>query len=195
LTGVNPALAPDLLPGSFNRAVLIVIPVSRYCQGMELQQAQPQAPSPARQKDYDSEMRNIIEEARVILPGVQALFGFQTIAVFNERFGDLETFAKVCHLLGLAMVVLTIAAIMTPAIYYRACAGNATRHMAKVSATLIHVGVLPLALGIALDMFTVLFVVTENAEVSALASAGTLLVFFLLWHVLPAYGRKHYQPR
>jgi hypothetical protein len=162
---------------------------------MEKQQAQPQAHVQSQQKQYDSEMRNIIEEARVILPGVQALFGFQTIAVFNDRFGGLATYAKVCHLLGLAMVVLTIALIMTPAIYYRACGGNATRHMAKVSATLIHVGVLPLALGLALDMFTVLFVVTEHAEISALASAGTLLVFFLLWYVLPAYGRKNYQPR
>jgi hypothetical protein len=32
-------------------------------------------------KKIDDEMRNIIEEARVIPPGVQALFGFQTIVV------------------------------------------------------------------------------------------------------------------
>lgn len=32
-------------------------------------------------EQQDMEMRNIIEEARVVLPGVQALFGFQTIAV------------------------------------------------------------------------------------------------------------------
>jgi hypothetical protein len=195
LTSLNFGTARPLLPGSFNRAVLFVLPISRYCQGMENQQAQPQTQAQSQQKQYDSEMRNIIEEARVILPGVQALFGFQTIAVFNDRFGELETYAKVCHLLGLAMVVLTIAAIMTPAIYYRACGGNATRHMAKVSSTLIHVGVLPLALGIALDMFTVLFVVTEDVAVSSLASAGALLVFFLMWYVLPAFGRKHYQPR
>ncbi len=30
-------------------------------------------------------MRDIIEEARVILPGIQALFGLQTIVVFNQR--------------------------------------------------------------------------------------------------------------
>jgi hypothetical protein len=31
---------------------------------------------------FHEKMRNIIEEARVILPGVHALFGFQTIAVW-----------------------------------------------------------------------------------------------------------------
>ncbi|MFC5477072.1 hypothetical protein [Massilia suwonensis] len=36
-------------------------------------------------------MRNIIEEARVILPGLQALFGFQTVAVSSERFEDLAS--------------------------------------------------------------------------------------------------------
>lgn len=34
-------------------------------------------------------VRNILEEARMILPGVQTLFGFQLIVVFNQRFEDL----------------------------------------------------------------------------------------------------------
>jgi uncharacterized membrane protein YidH (DUF202 family) len=142
----------------------------------------------------DAEMRNIIEEARVILPGVQALFGFQTIAVFNDRFADLETYAKVCHVLGLAMVVVTIAMIMTPAIYYRACAGKATSHMARTSSALIRAGVGPLALGLALDMFTVLYVVSENPWLSGFATAATLLLFASLWYIMPVAARKRHQP-
>ncbi|MFB9245843.1 DUF6328 family protein [Massilia antarctica] len=65
------------------------------------------------------EMRNIIEEARVILPGVQALFGFQTIAVFNDRFAGLPSYATLCHLVGLGMVIIAVALVMTPAVYYR----------------------------------------------------------------------------
>jgi hypothetical protein len=34
----------------------------------------------------DKTGRDAIEEARMVLPGIQALFGFQLIAVFNERF-------------------------------------------------------------------------------------------------------------
>jgi hypothetical protein len=150
--------------------------------------------SPTPQQRFDSEMRNIIEEARVILPGVQALFGFQTIAVFNERFGELETYAKVCHVLGLAMVMVTIAMIMTPAVYYRACAGNATEHMAKLSSKMIHRGVGPLMLGLSLDMFTVVFVVTSNLAVSIAGAIATFLLFIFVWYVLPAIGKKRYQP-
>ena len=31
-------------------------------------------------------VEHLEEEARMILPGIQALFGFQLIAVFNQRF-------------------------------------------------------------------------------------------------------------
>jgi hypothetical protein len=157
-----------------------------YCALMEKQQTE--------QEKLNAEMRNIIEEARVILPGVQALFGFQTIAVFNDRFGDLESFPKICHVAGLAMVVITIAMIMTPAIYYRACTGRVTPHMASVSSKLIHRGVLPLAVGLSLDMFTVLYVVSDSPWLSATASVAALLLFAWLWYLLPALGRKRFQP-
>ena len=31
---------------------------------------------------------HLLEECRMVLPGIQALFGFQLIAVFNSRFAD-----------------------------------------------------------------------------------------------------------
>jgi len=36
----------------------------------------------------DDEADRVISEARMVLPGMQALFGFQLIAVFSERFAD-----------------------------------------------------------------------------------------------------------
>jgi hypothetical protein len=30
----------------------------------------------------------LLEECRMVLPGIQALFGFQLIAVFNARFAE-----------------------------------------------------------------------------------------------------------
>src|SRR5690242_18672888 len=45
-----------------------------------------------------------IEEARMVLPGIQALFGFQLIAVFNERFRQLPQFEQTLHYAALIMV-------------------------------------------------------------------------------------------
>jgi hypothetical protein len=36
----------------------------------------------------DSAATHILEECRMVLPGIQALFGFQLIAVFNEGFAE-----------------------------------------------------------------------------------------------------------
>lgn len=142
------------------------------------------------QEKLDEEMRNLIEEARVILPGLQALFGFQTIAVFNERFAEIETYAKVCHLLGLACVTTAVAMAMTPAIFYRACAGKVTYMMAKTSSAMIRGALAPLALGLALDMFTVIFVATDAPVISLAAGMATLLLLAGLWFVLPKLERR-----
>jgi hypothetical protein len=136
-------------------------------------------------KKIDEEMRNLIEEARVILPGLQALFGFQTIAVFNDRFAELAVYAKVCHLLGLAMVIISVAMTMTPATYYRAHNGDATPVMARISSFMIRGAMAPLALGLGLDMFTVIDVATGILSVSIGAGAATFVLLAYLWFLLP----------
>ena len=145
-------------------------------------------------KKIDVEMRNIIEEARVILPGIQALFGFQTIAVFNDRFEDLATFAKICHVMALVMVIISVAMVMTPAIYYRTCRGHATDAMVRFASRMIRGALGPLAVGLALDMFTVIYLATADMParlaISIGAAVGTLILLSGLWYVVP---RKAYK--
>ena len=150
------------------------------------------------QYEIDVEMRNIIEEARVILPGVQALFGFQTIAVFNDRFADLAPYAKTCHIVGLVMVIIAVAMVMTPAVYYRTCRGHATKPMISLSSRMIRGALAPLALGMALDMFTVIFLATEGLSarlaISITASVGTLALLGGMWFIFPSKARKMSRP-
>lgn len=141
----------------------------------------------------DVEMRNIIEEARVVLPGVQALFGFQTIAVFSDRFEELAYYAKACHAAALIMVIVSVAMVMTPAIYYRTCRGHATKAMVKLSSVMIRGALCPLAIGLALDMFTVIHIVTAGMSarmmLSVAAALGTLLLLSGLWFYVPHRAR------
>jgi len=138
----------------------------------------------------DADMRNIIEEARVILPGLQALFGFQTVAVFSERFEDLASFAKACHLGGLVLVIVAVAMVMTPAIYYRACRGHANVPMVRVSATMIRGALAPLACGLTLDVFTVFHAVTESLAMSIAVALAVFGLLVGLWFVLPGRARR-----
>jgi hypothetical protein len=54
-----------------------------------------------RQSTKD-ELLTAIEEARMVLPGVQALFGFQLIAVFSDIFSSLSQGKRRLHLLATA---------------------------------------------------------------------------------------------
>jgi hypothetical protein len=67
----------------------------------------------------DKTGREAIEEARMVLPGIQALFGFQLIAVFNERFKELTEDEQLIHFSATVLVTIAIALIMTPAAYHR----------------------------------------------------------------------------
>ncbi|WP_288379043.1 hypothetical protein [uncultured Massilia sp.] len=103
-------------------------------------------------------------------------------------------YAKACHALGMIMVVISIAMVMTPAIYYRTCHGQATASMAKLSSRMIRGALGPLAAGLALDMFTVIHVVASGMEacmaLSVGAGLGTLALLAGLWFFLPRHGRR-----
>lgn len=169
----------------FNSARIDGLGVYAYCLVMEKMHE--------TQERHDTEMRNIIEEARVVLPGIQALFGFQMIAVFNERFDAMAEYAKACHVLGLIMVIVSIAMVMTPAVYYRTCHGHANAPMVRLSARMIRGALCPLAIGLALDMFTVLYVVSEDLSarmaISVGVALGTLALLSALWFLVPIKGR------
>jgi hypothetical protein len=138
-----------------------------------------------KQEKNRQDMREMIEEARCILPGLQAVFGFQTIAVFNERFNDLETYAQVCHVFGLVLLVIAMVMLMTPAVYYRAQHGVPTAKMVRSSRRHIRGALMPLGLGLSLDMLTVMSLATDMLPLSICVAVATLLLFVGLWYLVP----------
>src|SRR4029453_9602638 len=63
---------------------------------------------------------HLLEECRMVLPGMQALFGFQLISVFNSTFSDkLTSTDKKLPLVAIALFVIAISLVMAPAAYRR----------------------------------------------------------------------------
>ena len=61
----------------------------------------------------------MLTEARVIIPGGQALLGFQLIAVLTKAFNELPPTFKYIHCVGLSAVALSVILLMTPAALHR----------------------------------------------------------------------------
>jgi hypothetical protein len=142
----------------------------------------------------DSAATHLLEECRMVLPGIQAVFGFQLIAVFNEAFADkLSRGEQILHLTAISLVVLAIALIMAPAaIHRRTQQREVSERFIWISSQLVLASMFPLALALCLDIYLIGRIILDSASAS-LALAGSLLVIFLVsWIVLPLReGRMH----
>jgi hypothetical protein len=147
--------------------------------------------SSAERESLKDEMRNVIEEARMVIPGVQALFGFQTMAVFNNRFTELPGSGVACYLAGLGLMALAIALLMAPAAYHRiAERGQVSRRMINLASRFISIGLVPLMLGLALDIYVVCLAALDDARIALGAGIAALAVFGFFWLVFPLARRQ-----
>jgi hypothetical protein len=139
----------------------------------------------------DKAVEYLLEECRIVLPGIQVLFGFQLATVFTDRFARaLSSGEQRLHLLAIALVAIAIALIMTPAAYHRqAEPQHASERFIRVSTRLLLASMPPLALAICLDFYLVARLVLHDGLVAWL---GVVLfaVFVALWFVLPLLGRR-----
>jgi hypothetical protein len=133
-----------------------------------------------------------LDEARMILPGIQALFGFQLVAVFNERFADIfDKAGQLWHLAALVLVALACALAMTPAAIHRQTErGKVSSQLLQLSSLFIGAAMVPLMGAISIDVALVAFAVTESTKVAILLGASCAGVFALLWFGVPQV-RKH----
>src|SRR5438128_2595950 len=95
-----------------------------------------------------------LEEARMVLPGIQALFGFQLIAVFNERFSQLPSAEQLAHFAATILIAVAIGLIMTPAAYHRQVEpGTVSSFFVGLASLLITAAMVPLMLGLCLEVY------------------------------------------
>jgi hypothetical protein len=136
-----------------------------------------------------------LDEARMILPGIQALFGFQLIAVFNERFeSGLDMWQRSVHLVALVLVAAACALVMAPAAYHRqAEQGHVSRDMRRRASFFIGAGLVPLMLGICLDVYVVAELVTDHPGWSAAIGFVCFAMFAGLWFVYPWWRRRQHR--
>jgi DMSO reductase anchor subunit len=132
-----------------------------------------------------------LTEIRVVLPGAQALLGFQFATMLMEAFEKLPLSSRYVHLLSLALIALSVLVLMTPAAYHRIVEkGEQTEHFHRFASRMLLLAMVPLALGMCGDLFVVVRKTTESA-VAGVVSAGLMLLFFYgLWFGYTLYRRS-----
>jgi hypothetical protein len=135
-------------------------------------------------------VEQVLTEARVVLPGVQALLGFQLATMLMEGFDKLPTSSRYVHLISLLLMALCVILLMTPAAYHRMVErGEDTERFHRVASALLLSAMLPLPLGICGDLYVVFRKATGSVGLS-IGSAILMLTFFYgLWFGYTAYRR------
>jgi hypothetical protein len=141
-------------------------------------------------KKLSDKIEHVLTECRVVLPGVQALLGFQFIAILAESFDRLPSTSKYVHLASIGLSALTMVLLMTPAAYHRLVEqGEETEHFHRFASKMLVAALVPLALGLSADVYVVVQKVTDSQLVSVVSALVILAIFWELWFGLTLYRR------
>lgn len=137
---------------------------------------------PGQGTPIKDKVEHVLTEARVVLPGTQALLGFQLAGMMLESFETLPDSSKLLHFAGLALIAVATVLLMTPAAWHRLVErGEDTERFHRIASRFVLAAMVPLALGLSADVFVVTRKVTDSVGIAATGAAGALIVAFGLW--------------
>jgi hypothetical protein len=139
----------------------------------------------------------MLTEARVILPGAQAMLGFQLLAMMSETFDRLPQFSKIIHASALACVALTVICLIAPAAVHRLSFNGAdSERFYRIGSRFVTFGLLPLALGMAGDIYVAITKMLDSAQWGTVGACVALITLLVLWYAYPlSLRRKGTVPR
>lgn len=133
----------------------------------------------------DRELLELLNELRVVLPGVQALFAFLLIVPFNDRFADVTSAQRFVYTVALLASALACVLFITAPAFHRL---RFRRHdkvqLLRIGNRCAIAGMAALGVAMAAGVFLVtgyLF----GTGMGTLLAAGVALSIGILWWVVP----------
>jgi hypothetical protein len=136
-------------------------------------------------------IEQMLTEARVILPGAQALLGFQLAVVLTDSFRSLSFLSQEVHGAALASVALCTILLMAPAAYHRIVyQGEASEGFLLVGSRFLLAATGALAAGLAADAFVVMGKIADSNKAGLIAAVAAFIALTGLWHLSPLLLRR-----
>ena len=134
----------------------------------------------------DVRVEQMLTEARVLIPGAQALFGFQLGVMLMDAFGQLPPASKAVHTAALCCIVIAIILLMAPAAFHRVTfGGQDTEEFYRLGSRLVVSGAVPLAAGIAADLGVAVERSLGSQRMAMAIAIVVGLVLAGLWFIYP----------
>jgi hypothetical protein len=137
----------------------------------------------------DRNLNELLQELRVVLPGVQVLFAFLLAVPFQQHFDKVTEFQKDVYFATLMLTALSAALLMSPSAYHRITFRLQQKdHLIWLANrfAIVGLGALALAMTGAIVLVTDFLFGTAMTIAAGVAALGFFVVF---WYALPMKRR------
>src|SRR5687767_10194688 len=153
-------------------------------KGRELEKAEERTGEDPQERTA-RELIELLNELRVMLPGVQALFAFLLIVPFSERFASTTRSERVAYYIAFAAAALCSILFIAPSVYHRVQFRQHDKEkLLRVSNGLVIAGTVVLGIGIAASIYVVTGFLVDDV-LALIASLAAFLLLATLWWGLP----------
>jgi Kef-type K+ transport system membrane component KefB len=146
----------------------------------------------SQRERLDRELMELLQELRVVLPGVQVLLAFLLTAPFQQRFGQMPGTLRNAFFASIACATVATALLIAPSAHHRLRWREGDKeHLLRVANREAIWGTVFLAAAIVLALYVVTNVLfaTWIALVTAVAA---VVLFAWLWYAVPLFrGSSH----
>ncbi len=137
----------------------------------------------------DRELIELLNELRVVLPGVTVLFAFLLAVPFAKGWAKVTHFQRDVFIVAFLATGVSVVCLTAPSSYHRLRfrVGN-KEHLVHAGSRLAIAGITAFAVALeAVVLLVIDYVLSTGAAIAATASFS--LVVIALWYGLPLYGR------
>jgi hypothetical protein len=142
-------------------------------------------PGETTKERVDRELRELLEETRVVLPGLELLFGFLLILPFSERFAEIGARQQVVYIVCLVATAAAAALFIAPSARHRLGFRSVDKErLLFIANRHLIVGLVLVAASIALAVYLAASMLLGLGW-SAILAGCIALWFALFWFVVP----------
>lgn len=139
----------------------------------------------------DRELLELLNELRVVLPGVQVLLAFLLTAPFSQRFAQLAPALQEAYFGAVLLATSATLFLVAPSVHHRLQWRDRDKErLLKTANRLTIIGTICLAAAIVLALWVVSRVLHSPGP-AFLVAAGALLAFGWFWFGVPLLRRRH----
>jgi uncharacterized membrane protein YccC len=152
------------------------------------------APEETQRERLNRNLDQLLQELRVVIPGVQVLFAFLLAVPFSTRFDRVDQFERVVFFIALLLAALSVVLLMSPSIQHRILFRHDQKQYLVHAATVLMIaGMTALALSMTLSIVLISHFL-YGVWAALIAGASCLLAFGTIWYAIPIDRRRHAGP-